>query len=121
MDSKLIAKAIAAGRVAFGLSILVAPRLVMGAPGRRAEGPLIWLARAFGVRDMVLGLGTLGALVRDDGSATTWVGLSAAADTWDAILAVAFREDLGPAFAGATLALAVPAAAGGWWAAISGA
>ena len=70
---------------------------------------------------MALGIGTLGALSKDDGSATPWVGMSAAADSCDVVAALVWRDELGPAFTAITLALAVPASVGGWWAALSGA
>src|SRR4051812_43373833 len=58
----VVAKGIAAGRLLYGLGCMVAPRQMMGPAGQRAEGQLIWLTRAFGVRDFVLGGATLRAL-----------------------------------------------------------
>jgi hypothetical protein len=43
--------------------------------------------------------------------------MGAVADTSDAIAAVVWRAELGPAGTASTLALAVPAAVGGWKAA----
>jgi hypothetical protein len=43
--------------------------------------------------------------------------MGAIADTSDAIAAIVWRDELGPAGTVSTLALAVPAAAGGWKAA----
>ena len=47
--------------------------------------------------------------------------MSAAADSCDVVAALVWRDELGPAFTAITLALAVPASVGGWWAALSGA
>ena len=55
-NALLVAKGIAAGRVAYGVACMVAPKVVTGPAGRRAEGPMTWMTRAFGVRDLVLGL-----------------------------------------------------------------
>ncbi len=120
-----IAKGIAAGRVLFGLGCLVAPRTVLGPTAARAEGQMIWMARAFGVRDIVLGTGTLLALGQAeatgaegaDEAATRWVELSAAADSLDIANAVVFHGELDRGGVAATLALAVPAAVGRRWAA----
>lgn len=114
---QFIAKGIAAGRVAYGLACMAVPRTVMGPAAQRAEGPMIWMARAFGVRDLVLGSGTLLALQRDPDAALAWVELSAAADALDVVNAVVFRKELDVAGRAGVLALAVPATLGGVWAA----
>jgi len=111
----LVAKGIAAGRVLYGLGCMVAPRTIMGPAGTRAEGQLIWLVRAFGVRDLVLGAGTLKALVDGDPTAARWVQVSAAADSIDIVNAVVFRKELDRTGVAGVLGLAVPAALGGWW------
>jgi len=113
----VIAKGIAAGRVLYGVGCMFAPRTILGPAGKRAEGQMVWMARAFGVRDIVLGAGTLIALNEDQAAGTRWVELSAVADSIDIANAVAFRSELDRTGVGATLALAVPAALGGWWSA----
>ena len=114
---RTLARGIAAGRVLYGAGCMVAPRVLMGPAGRRAEGQMVWMARAFGVRDVVLGAGTLLALDRDGDAAVRWVELSAAADALDVANAVAFGRELERTGVVATLALAVPATVGGWIAA----
>jgi hypothetical protein len=114
---ELIAKGIAAGRVAYGLACMTIPRTVTGPAGARAEGPLTWMTRAFGVRDVILGTGTLLALQGDRDAAIRWVELSAAADALDVANAVVFHRELDRTGVAGVLALAVPATAGGWWAA----
>jgi hypothetical protein len=113
MDDRLIARLVAAGRVLFGALCLAIPRVILGRPGREASGPMLYMVRAFGIRDIVLGTGALTALNGDEPD-TRWVAFGAAADTADAVTAVAFREELGPALVGATLSLAIPAAVLGW-------
>lgn len=114
---QLIAKGIAAGRVAYGLACMAVPRTVMGPAGARAEGQMVWMARAFGVRDVVLGTGTYLALQRDPVAAVPWVEISAAADALDVANAAVFHKELDTIGIAGVLTLAVPATLGGAWAA----
>jgi hypothetical protein len=116
MNDLALARSIAVGRVVFGALMLLIPDTVLSRAVPERPGPLVWLARAFGIRDVVLGVGALRSLSQPepDGS---WVRMGAIADTSDAIAAVVWRSELGPAGVASTLALAVPAAAGGWKAA----
>jgi hypothetical protein len=118
MDDRTIARSIALGRIAFGLIMLFIPNVVLARTSEVRPGPLVWMARAFGIRDVVLGVGAVLELTEEEPKGQ-WVALGAAADTCDAIAAVAWRDELGPAGVASTLALGVPAAAGGWWSAIS--
>jgi len=113
MDDRLIARLVAAGRVLFGIACLAAPRQILRQWGKDASPAVLWWIRAFGIRDTVLGAGTLVSLNRDQPD-TTWVKAGAAADTADAVVALVCREELGPAFVIPTLAIAGPAAALGW-------
>jgi hypothetical protein len=112
-----VARGIAAGRVLYGLACLVAPTKAIGPAGARAEGQLRWMVRAFGVRDLVLGTGTLLALDQDPAAAVRWVEVSAAADALDVANAAVFHKDLDATGVAGVLALAVPATVGGAWAA----
>lgn len=116
MEPRKIAQFVAAGRVGFGAMCLMIPRVILGQPAREASGPMVWMIRAFGIRDIVLGAGALNALNNGQDEAT-WVKAGAVADTADAITAVAFARELGGASTAATLSLAVPAAGLGWFAA----
>jgi len=118
MDDRTIARSVALGRVVFGLLMLLVPHTVLARASAERPGPLVWMARAFGIRDIVLGAGAIMELTEEhpDGR---WVAYGAAADTCDAMAAVVWRDELGPAGMAGTLALAVPAAAGGWWSALS--
>ena len=113
--AELVAKGIAAGRVAFGVACLLAPRAVLGPSGRTADGPMVYMARLFGVRDIVLGAGTLSALQGNGPNRVQWVRFSAMADTLDLVAAATFRNELDRAGRRGVFALALPAAVGGWW------
>lgn len=114
--AQTVARLIAGGRVLYGLGCMAAPRTMVGPAGARAEGQLVWMARAFGVRDLVLGTGTLLALAESDEQGARWVELSAAADALDLANAAVFRRELDRTGTVGVLALAVPATLGGWWA-----
>lgn len=116
-SATFVAKGIAVGRMLYGLGCMVAPRQLMGPAGARAEGQMIWMGRAFGVRDLVLGTGTLLALNDDPEAAVRWVEVSAAADALDVANAVVFKRELDRTGTIGVLALAVPATLGGIWAA----
>jgi hypothetical protein len=117
--ARKLALGTAAGRVGFGLMMIALPGLTLRLFGiTQVPGPLLWLARVFGIRDLVLGAGTLAALRRNDGSAAQWVGFAAMADSADALLAIVKPSELGRvrSYIGATIALsaAIPGAIAGW-------
>lgn len=116
MSPTSVARSIALGRVLFGALMLFIPNTVLARASAERPGPLVWMSRAFGIRDIVLGAGALRALSRP-GPGVDWVRMGAVADTSDAIAALVWRKELGAAGAAATLSLAAPAAAGGWYAA----
>ena len=113
MNDVTIARSIAWGRIGFGLLMLLAPNSVLARTATERPGPLVWMARAFGIRDLVLGAGAVVALSQPEPDAS-WVKMGALADSCDAVAAVVWRDELGPAGMASTLALALPAAAGGW-------
>lgn len=115
MDDRALARSVAFGRVLFGLLMLFVPRQVLlrSLAGAEAPSALVWLARSFGIRDVVLGAGALVELSDPEPDAR-WVTAGAVADTADAVAALAWHRELGPAGTAATLSLAVPAAAAGW-------
>jgi hypothetical protein len=91
------ARAVAAGRVALGLTALVWPSgparpWVGGAAdelGARVFG------RALGARDLALGLGALAALQGSDtGSASAWVAAGALSDALDVVASVSSWREL---------------------------
>lgn len=113
MDPRALARSIAAGRVVFGAVMLLVPNAVLGRMSSERPGPLVWMARAFGIRDIVLGLGALQSLSQPDPD-PAWVRMGAIADSSDAVAALVWHRELGTAGTLSTLSLAVPAAAGGW-------
>ena len=118
MNDVSLARSIAAGRVLFGVIMLFVPNTVLARMSAERPGPLVWMARAFGIRDIVLGLGALQSLQATEPD-PSWVRMGALADTSDAVAALFWHKELGTSGTVSTLALAVPAAAAGWKAASS--
>jgi len=83
---RLLAQAIAVGRIGIGCTALAAPTVMtrpwIGDGAGAADARL--LARTMGGRDLALGLGTLRALAADDAEARPWVALAGMADAVDA-------------------------------------
>ncbi len=116
MDDMKLARSIAVGRILFGALMLFTPNVLLARIVSDRPGPLVWVARAFGIRDIVLGLGALHSLAQVEPD-PHWVRMGALADTSDAVAAVVWRDELGAVGTATTLAVAVPAAVGGWKAA----
>lgn len=111
-----LARSLAALRVAAGASFLFAPGRAGGLlVGESAASPAARLfIAAFGARDMLLGLGVLRALARDE-SRRSWIAACAAADTLDALVCAALWRGLGRRFAARSfLASAAPALPETW-------
>jgi hypothetical protein len=106
MDDADVALSLARGRIAFGASALIAPRLaarVMGA-GRAPRGTAPLLARMLGARDIALGLGTVIALDRGK-PVRGWIEGSALADAADCLACLLARTELPPNVVRATASL----------------
>jgi hypothetical protein len=93
------AVAVAAGRVAIGLSALARPsvpsRPWVGAASDDLSARVF--GRALGARDIALGLGALTALRRaaaEPGSASTWVAAGALSDALDVVATVSSWREL---------------------------
>src|SRR5215210_9329009 len=82
---RILAGLISLGRFLFGLAFIAEPKLMDRAwIGKQARIPgAQLLTRAVGARDLVLGLGGLQALARNDGSARPWLGAGAICDAVD--------------------------------------
>jgi hypothetical protein len=106
MTARDAARALALGRVAFGAAALVAPRLATrGWIGPTAAEPgATVLARALGVRDVIMGGLALHVVDRPGVGRRTYATF-ALADTVDLLATVAARRGLPPS--GAALAVAV--------------
>lgn len=97
-----VAAAVAAGRVAIGLTALAAPS-VPARPwvGGADDPPARVFGRALGARDLVLGAGALAALRNQPagpgtgaGPAAAWVAAGAVADALDLAITVSAWPDL---------------------------
>lgn len=119
MDHRSLARITAAGRVAIGAALLVAPQAVtrgwVGPSGAAPGGRL--LGRSIGVRDLALGLGVLAAFDRGDPRARDWVRAAAVADVGDAVATVLAFRHLPKRSRFGVLALAAGAAVAGFVAA----
>ena len=90
MDTRRLAVGIAAGRVGFAASFLLAPsrglRAWAGPAGDTPAGRM--LVRSVGGRDLALALGLLDALRGGRGPAATWAWGGALADAFDGVATV---------------------------------
>ena len=86
MDELQIARWLAAGRVAMGAALLIAPGFAGGRwIGEAARQPTVKVAiRALGVRDLVLGLGTFRSIDRGEPVAP-WIQAGMVSDGVDCI------------------------------------
>lgn len=114
MDARTAARVLGAGRLAVGVAMLAAPKLVMGGwVGRREAGrtSVAMTTRAFGAREVLLGFLALHTAERPPVAARTLRAL-ALCDATDLALTVAHRRELpssalalvGPLAGGAALA-----------------
>jgi hypothetical protein len=117
VDGLLVARGIAAGRVAAGVALLAAPQRVgrgwLGADGDR-PGTQVAL-RALGVRDLYLGALALHVASRP-GVGRRTIAASAACDLVDGVATLAARRSLPTGGVAGTVVLALGAAAAGLWA-----
>ena len=90
MDTRTTVLGLARGRIVTGLAMLILPGLMLRVLfGRRASTPSARvLARMFGAREVVLGVGTVTS-VKERTQDAEWVSASAVADAVDG-LAMAF-------------------------------
>ena len=106
MTAPMIARFVAAGRIGFGVALIVAPERVTspwlgsdaGRPGARV------VTRGLGARDLALGVGALAAA---DSELQPWVAGAIVADTVDLVATVAAGRSLpltGRALVGAVAA-----------------
>jgi hypothetical protein len=82
---RILAVLISLGRFLFGVAFIAKPTLMEQAwIGKQARLPgAQLLARAVGARDLVLGLGGLQAVAREDGSARPWLAAASVCDAVD--------------------------------------
>jgi hypothetical protein len=116
MTPRSAARALAAGRIAFGAALLLAPRLVARRwLGELAERPAVLaLARSIGIRDLVMGMIALHTVDRP-AVGPRWQATCAVVDTTDLLVTVAARADLPAAGVRNTSLVAGGAAAAGYY------
>lgn len=116
MSARDLARVLAAGRVAIGAGLLVAPRLSLAVwIGRdAAAGAVSAPGRALGIREVVLGGLALHVADRPRVGARMLRAL-ALCDAVDALATLAVRRSLAPASVAAISAIALPAAAAQLW------
>jgi hypothetical protein len=114
MNPRALAGALATGRVALGLAVLVAPEEVTSRwLGDHARHPVVrYLAHSLGARDVALGALAL-ATLKDGRHAARAQLACAAADAVDALATVAARSELPPVGAIGTVGVAGGSAAAG--------
>jgi hypothetical protein len=119
MSPAFVARAINAGRLAFGVGMMVVPEKVMGAwigESEAARPAMKMVVRSFGMREIVLG--GLGLHVADrPGVGPRTIQTLALCDLVDASVTVASRDDLPATALPIMLAVAGGAAAAQTWAA----
>jgi hypothetical protein len=91
-DHRRVALIIARGRAVHGLVLLVLPgvvgRIIYGKSG--SEPTARALLRLVGIRDLVLGIGAITTL-KEETMDAEWVGMGAATDAVDGVVALATR------------------------------
>jgi hypothetical protein len=116
MQPRDAARAYAAGRVAFGVALLVAPRALgrvwLGRPANTPAGGVA--LRALGVRDLVIG-GIALHTVDHPEVGPRWQRTCAAADAVDLAATIAARDALPPVGSALVVGMAAAGAATGAW------
>ncbi len=93
MNAALTARLVAAGRIGFGVTLILAPGRVtgpwLGRDARRAGAQVV--SRGLGARDLALGAG---ALVAPEAQLRPWVAAAIVADAADLVATVAAGDSL---------------------------
>jgi hypothetical protein len=84
-------------RTAVGVALIVAPGAPMRLAGTQSPtGAALLLMRTIGIRDLVLGLGTVSAArTGDEDDARRWTGATLASDALDTVISLAARQSIG--------------------------
>jgi hypothetical protein len=104
-------------RTLVGVGLIVAPGTTLRLSGAEATGPAVILMRTIGIRDLVLGVGTVAA-ARSGGTdePIRWNSAGLASDSLDTIVSLASTRSIGKRDALAAAALAFTFACGDLWA-----
>lgn len=109
MDARTLGRIVAASRIGLGMGLVVAPGLAGRLWLGRSDTPTRVALTALGVRDVVIGVGSLVSV--EGGGARPWLVAGATADATDGLVTFAARRDLRAP--GSTLVAIVAAAGAG--------
>jgi hypothetical protein len=119
MEARSAIRGIAVARAAFGavLTVKTAQLLRMMVRDAKPAGSLFLFARTVGIRDLVLGVGTLLASFGEDNTddLRRWVRVSMASDALDVVSGMTSARHVGVVGALEATAASIPFVAGGWW------
>ena len=118
VDGLRTIRLIALARAAFGLALTLRTEPMLHAMDRDtpAEGSLVLWARTVGVRDLVLGAGTLAASFGGNAETKRWASVCLASDAIDAVAGSMSSRYVGRAGAAKAMGASVPFIAAGAWA-----
>jgi hypothetical protein len=120
MEARTTIRLIALARAAFGAVLTVRTTSLLRMLVRDAEptGSLFLFARTVGIRDLVLGVGTLVASFDGEGTEDLrrWTQVSLASDAMDTVSGMASVRHVGVVGSIQATAASIPFVAGGWWA-----
>jgi len=104
-------------RAAFGLALTVKTAEMLRALVRNEEhtGSMFLFARTVGVRDLVLGAGTLAASFGDLEDTRRWATVCLVSDVLDTAAGALSARYVGPGGAATATAASIPFVAGGAW------
>ncbi len=104
-------------RSAVGVALVTAPRVPMRLANQEPTGADTLLMRTIGIRDLVLGLGTVAAVrAGDHGDIRRWIAAGLASDSLDAATSLASRRSIGTRDSVSAALLALAFACGDVWA-----
>ena len=112
-----VVRVVAFLRAAFGLALTVKTAEMLRVMVRNEEhtGSLFMFARTVGIRDLVLGAGTLAASFGDVEDTRRWTTFSLISDVIDTGAGAMSARYVGPGGAAAATAASIPFVAGGAW------
>ena len=113
-----VIRLIAFGRAAFGLALTAKTVPMLHAMDRDtpSEGSLVLWARTVGIRDLVLGAGTLAATFAGTSETKRWASVCLASDAIDTVAGTLSSPYVGRAGAAKAVGASLPFVAGGAWA-----
>jgi hypothetical protein len=104
-------------RVAVGVALAAAPGpLLKGSMGEGPSGSILMLARTVGIRDLVIGAGTISALRSgENGDTRRWISVGLTSDLLDAVVGIGGVRLVGRRRALVATGVTLPVIAAGLW------